>query len=178
MLKSSHSDIPRVCADMDKLPLQGASIDVLYSNFAVQWSDDFAALLSSLYKVIKPGGQAYISCVTQGSLNEIKTAFSALDAHNHINSFNSEEYINHSVEKAGFRINRADKKVYIDEYDTPLAAIKSIKAIGATAKNNPDMRRGLLTKQALQRVCNAYPLKRNKAQVSYHVVLLALTKSV
>ena len=176
MLQSSDLTAPKICADMDNLPLQANSVDVIYSNFAVQWSANFEKLMQSLYRVLKPGGKAYISTVFSGSLNEIKTAFAALDSKSHINTFNSELYINQSVQKAGFVINSAQKVVYTDTYSTPLKAIKSIKAIGATTQNHSNTRRGLLTKSALQHVCNAYPLINNKACVSYHVVLLSLEK--
>ncbi|MBG9993728.1 methyltransferase domain-containing protein [Pseudoalteromonas sp. NZS127_1] len=176
MLKSSALKAPRICADMDNLPLQANSVDVIYSNFAVQWSANFEKLMQSLYRALKPGGKAYISTVVSGSLNEIKSAFAALDSNSHINTFNSEFYINQSVQKAGFIINSAQKVVYTDTYSTPLQAIKSIKAIGATTQNHSNTRRGLLTKSALQHVFNAYPLVNNKACVSYHVVLLSLEK--
>ena len=176
MLQSSNLTAPKICADMDNLPLQANSVDVIYSNFAVQWSANFEKLMQSLYRALKPGGKAYISTVVSGSLNEIKTAFAALDSNSHINTFNSERHINQSVQKAGFVINSAQKVVYTDTYSTPLQAIKSIKAIGATTQNHSNTRRGLLTKSALQHVFNAYPLINNKACVSYHVVLLSLEK--
>ena len=176
MLQSSDLTTPKICADMDNLPLQANSVDVIYSNFAVQWSANFSALMQSLYSILKPGGQAYISTVVEGSLNEIKTAFAALDSNSHINTFNSELHINQSVQNAGFTINSAKKRIYTDEYTTPLKAIASIKAIGATTQNHTNTRQGLLTKSALQKVCSAYPLINNKACVSYHVVLLSLQK--
>ena len=176
MLQSSDLTAPKICADMDNLPLQANSVDVIYSNFAVQWSANFSALMQSLYNILKPGGRAYISTVVEGSLNEIKTAFAALDSNSHINTFNSELFINQSVQKAGFTINSAKKRIYTDEYTTPLKAIASIKAIGATTQNHTNTRQGLLTKSALQKVCSAYPLINNKACVSYHVVLLSLQK--
>ncbi|MBQ4857369.1 methyltransferase domain-containing protein [Pseudoalteromonas sp. MMG007] len=178
MLKSSALSSPRICADMDNLPLQANSVDAIFSNFAVQWSANFELLMQSLYRVLKPGGQAYISTVVEGSLNEIKTAFTALDNSSHINTFNTQEYINQSVQKAEFAINSTQKRVYTDCYSTPLKAIKSIKAIGATTQNHTNTRQGLLTKSALQKVCNAYPLINNQACVSYHVVLLSLQKSI
>ncbi|MEL0656751.1 methyltransferase domain-containing protein [Pseudoalteromonas issachenkonii] len=176
MLQSSDLTAPKICADMDNLPLQANSVDVIYSNFAVQWSANFSALMQSLYSILKPGGQAYISAVVEGSLNEIKTAFAALDSNSHINTFNSELHINQSVQKAGFTINSVQKRIYTDEYITPLKAIASIKAIGATTQNHTNTRQGLLTKSALKKVCSAYPLINNKACVSYHVVLLSLEK--
>jgi len=176
MLQSSDLTTPKICADMDNLPLQANSVDIIYSNFAVQWSANFSALMQSLYNILKPDGQAYISTVVEGSLNEIKTAFTALDSNSHINTFNSELFINQSVQNAGFTINSAKKRIYTDEYTTPLNAIASIKAIGATTQNHTNTRQGLLTKSALQKVCSAYPLINNKACVSYHVVLLSLEK--
>ena len=178
MLKSAALTNAKVCADMDNLPLQANSIDVIFSNFAVQWSANFEKLMQALYKSLKPGGQAYISTVVAGSLNEIKTAFSALDNLSHINTFNTHAYINQSVQKAGFSINSSQKVIYTDCYSSPLKAIKSIKAIGATTQNHANSRQGLLTKSALQRVCNAYPLLNNQACVSYHVVLLSLKKPI
>ena len=177
MLKSAALTNPKVCADMDNLPLQASSIDAIFSNFAVQWSANFEKLMQALYKSLKPGGQAYISTVVAGSLNEIKTAFAALDNRSHINTFNTHAYINQSVQNAGFSINSSQKVIYTDCYSSPLKAIKSIKAIGATTQNHANSRQGLLTKSALQRVCNAYPLLNNQACVSYHVVLLSLQKS-
>lgn len=178
MLKSAALTNPKVCADMDNLPLQANSIDAIFSNFAVQWSANFEKLMQALYKSLKPGGQAYISTVVAGSLNEIKTAFAALDNRSHINTFNTHAYINQSVQKAGFSINSSQKVIYTDCYSSPLKAIKSIKAIGATTQNHANSRQGLLTKSALQRVCNAYPLLNNQACVSYHVVLLSLKKPI
>ena len=176
MLQSSDLTTPKICADMDNLPLQANSVDIIYSNFAVQWSANFSTLMQSLYSILKPGGQAYISTVVEGSLNEIKTAFAVLDSNSHINTFNSEQHINQSVQKVGFTINSAKKRIYTDKYTTPLKAIASIKAIGATTQNHTNTRQGLLTKSALQKVCSAYPLINNKACVSYHVVLLSLQK--
>ena len=177
MLKSSNVVAPRICADMDNLPLQANSIDAVFSNFAVQWSANFETLMHSLYKALKPGGRAYISVLVEGSLDEIKTAFSVLDSHSRVNRFQTHSNINQSVLNAGFIINSATKVIYTDQFTNPLSAIHSIKAIGATSQNHSSQRAGLLTKSALQKVCAAYPLINNQAHVSYHVVLLSLEKA-
>lgn len=177
MLNSCNKGDYKVCADMDNLPLQSNSVDIVFSNFAVQWSANFNVLLKSLYEVLKPGGQAFISTVVEGSLNEIKTAFAAVDSHSHINTFNSVDYINQSVQSSGFNVTNTISTMYTDKYSTPLQAIRSIKAIGATTHNTGKTRPGLLTKSALKTACAAYPLINQKACVSYHVVLLSLTKA-
>ena len=105
MLNSCNKGDYKVCADMDNLPLQSNSVDIIFSNFAVQWSANFKVLLKSLYEVLKPGGQAFISTVVEGSLNEIKTAFAAVDSHSRINTFDSVDYINQSVQSSGFNVS-------------------------------------------------------------------------
>jgi len=177
MLKSSNVDAVRICADMDYLPLQENSIDAVFSNFAVQWSTNFETLMHSLYQALKPGGRAYISALVEGCLDEIKTAFSVLDSYSRINRFQTHSNINQSVKNAGFKVNSTKKVIYTDEFTSPLSAIHSIKAIGATSQNHSTQRAGLLTKSALQKVCAAYPLINNQAHVSYHVVLLSLEKA-
>ncbi len=166
----------KVCADMDNLPLQQNSFDCVFSNFAMQWSADLKALLKSLFYSLKAGGKVYLSCVVDGSLKEIKQAFACLDEQSHINQFHCASHIIEYAKLAGFKLNFAADRCYIDAYNSPLEALRSIKAIGATSLQTKQKRQGLLTRQALNSVCNAYPLVDGHARVSYQVVLLELEK--
>ncbi|WP_404340112.1 methyltransferase domain-containing protein [Pseudoalteromonas mariniglutinosa] len=176
MLQSASLQCPKVCADMDRLPFIANSVDSVFSNFAVQWSTDLAGLFVALYRILKPAGKVYLSCVCEGSLNEIKQAFTAIDSQPHINNFYTSQQLNQFASQAGFTIATQRKQCYQDSYATPLAALRSLKAIGATSQHHQNKRKGLLTKHALQQVCNAYPLDNACAKVSYQVVLLELYK--
>ncbi|MFU8785154.1 methyltransferase domain-containing protein [Aliidiomarina sp.] len=55
-------------ADMEQLPLRNDSVTGLYSNLAVQWSNQPQQLLHELYRVLAPGGMAWISTVLNNSL--------------------------------------------------------------------------------------------------------------
>jgi len=176
MLKQSNADKTAVCGDMDALPFQSSSVDALFSNFAVQWSANLGYLLNEVMRILKPGGRVYLSCVCDGSLNEIKTAFSAVDNQTHVNEFHSFEQIKQFVENTGFIIESAELKCYQDVYPSPLHALRSIKAIGATHLHSQNKRQGLLTKSALKKVCEQYPLIANQVAVSYQVGLLSLQK--
>ncbi|MBQ4832400.1 methyltransferase domain-containing protein [Pseudoalteromonas sp. MMG010] len=166
----------KICADMDKLPFLPESFDTIFSNFAVQWSSNFRQLVENLYTILKPDGHVYVSVLVSGSLTEIQQAFRVIDNDHHINSFNDDDSVIKDVLNAGFNITRCNKKIYIDKYDTPFQALNSIKAIGASNVNHQHCRKGLLTKSALKKVCDAYPISNNQACVSYHVVLLSLKK--
>ncbi len=166
----------KLCADMDNLPLQKNSVDCVFSNFAVQWSADLPLLFKQLFAVLKDNGRVYLSCVIAGSLHEIKQAFACLDDQSRINQFHSSDNVTQYAKAAGFKVNFAVDTCYTDAYKSPLEAIRSIKAIGATSLHSNKKRQGLLTKQALNNVCKAYPLVDGHARVSYHVVLLELEK--
>ena len=166
----------KVCADMDNLPLQQNTLDCVFSNFAMQWSADFKELLKNLFCSLKIGGKVYLSCVVDGSLKEIKQAFSCIDQQSHINQFHCANKVIEYAKSAGFKLNFAADRCCIDTYNSPLEALRSIKAIGATSLQTKQKRQGLLTRHALNSVCKAYPLVDGHARVSYQVVLLELEK--
>ncbi len=166
----------KVCADMDNLPLQQNTLDCVFSNLAMQWSADFKELLKNLFCSLKIGGKVYLSCVVDGSLKEIKQAFSCIDQQSHINQFHCANKVIEYAKSAGFKLNFAADRCYIDSYNSPLEALRSIKAIGATSLQTKQKRQGLLTRHALNSVCKAYPLVDGHARVSYQVVLLELEK--
>ncbi|WP_286258314.1 methyltransferase domain-containing protein [Pseudoalteromonas apostichopi] len=166
----------KVCADMDNLPLQQNTLDCVFSNFAMQWSADFKELLKNLFCSLKIGGKVYLSCVVDGSLKEIKQAFSCIDQQSHINQFHCANKVIEYAKSAGFKLNFAADRCYIDTYNSPLEALRSIKAIGATSLQTKQKRQGLLTRHALNSVCKTYPLVDGHARVSYQVVLLELEK--
>ncbi|MEQ5875145.1 methyltransferase domain-containing protein [Pseudoalteromonas sp. NFXS39] len=166
----------KVCADMDNLPLQQNTLDCVFSNFAMQWSADFKEVLKNLFCSLKIGGKVYLSCVVDGSLKEIKQAFSCIDQQSHINQFHCANKVIEYAKSAGFKLNFAADRCYIDTYNSPLEALRSIKAIGATSLQTKQKRQGLLTRHALNSVCKAYPLVDGHARVSYQVVLLELEK--
>lgn len=55
-------------ADMEQLPFANNAIAAIYSNLAVQWSNQPLQLLNELHRVLKPGGVAFISTVLNDSL--------------------------------------------------------------------------------------------------------------
>lgn len=176
MLKMAEHSTASICADMDALPLQSNSVDVIFSNFSVQWSSNLAELLQELNRVLKCKGRVYLSCVVDGSLAEIASAFAKVDQQSHVNSFHSVVQLREFIANAGFKINSFDQACYQDAFQTPMAALRSLKAIGATNQLGPQKRQGLLTRKALQQVCAAYPITNTQAVVSYQVVLMELTK--
>jgi malonyl-CoA O-methyltransferase len=61
-----------VCADFARLPFAGRCADLLFSNLAMQWRTDFAALASGFRRVLRTGGLLVFSTLGPGSLQEFR----------------------------------------------------------------------------------------------------------
>ncbi|HEY9118264.1 MAG TPA: methyltransferase domain-containing protein, partial [Marinobacter sp.] len=79
-------------ADAEALPLEDNSLDVIFSNLMIQWCDDSSGVLAECRRVLRPGGQLFISTLLDGTLEELRHAWHQADpGHEHVNHFESEE---------------------------------------------------------------------------------------
>lgn len=164
-----------VCADMDAMPFQDNVFDLVFSNFAMQWSQDLTLLLSEVKRILCHGGKAHFSLVCDGSLREIKQAFSAVDGQNHVNQFVDFDALQQHILKSGLECVSSTHCEHKQYFETPLNAIKSIKHIGANNIQHGG-RKGLLGKKAMQNLLNNYPQSQGKYAVTYVVAYLVLEK--
>ncbi|NOU49075.1 methyltransferase domain-containing protein [Pseudoalteromonas sp. JBTF-M23] len=177
MLSQGPEDTWRVCADMDNLPLQSASISAIFSNFAIQWSESPAQLFKELARVCKPNAHVVLSSVLDGSLKEIAYAWQVLDDRCHINQFLTLQQLELFAKQAGFEIKRAQQVCLKDCFSSAKDAFKSVKSIGANQLQNQSTQyAGLMGKKRYERLLTGYPLEHNQAVVSYEVAIMELVK--
>lgn len=69
-----------VTADFDALPLRSASIDMVYANFALQWSNNIDKLLHGIHQALRPAGVFGFTTLLEGTLPEINNAWREVDA--------------------------------------------------------------------------------------------------
>ncbi|TMO60290.1 methyltransferase domain-containing protein [Pseudoalteromonas aurantia] len=176
MLMQGEVGDHRICADMDNLPFQSQVFDVVFSNFAIQWSQNPAKLFVELARLCKPNGQVVLSSVLTGSLFEIDIAWHALDGRAHVNPFLALSTLHRHAIDAGFDVRTMTQECFVDEYPDAKAAIKSIKQIGANQLQTGRANKGLMGKAAYTKVLNNYPLTNGCAPVTYQVALMELIK--
>lgn len=82
-----------VNADAEKIPLQCASADVIFSNFVLQWCDDLRGALGESLRILKPGGCLAFSMPIEGTLIELESCWKSVDGNRHVNSFYSKKEI-------------------------------------------------------------------------------------
>ncbi|RWR02165.1 biotin biosynthesis protein BioC [[Pantoea] beijingensis] len=152
--------------DIDALPLPDNSVDLCWSNLAIQWCDDLQHALNELCRVTRSGGKVLFSTLSAHSLQEVSDAWLQVDGNPHVNSFLSMAQITDAC---------ADKQVKLTQqtltlhYPDVLSAMRALKGIGATHLHQ-GRGRGLMTRWRLQQLEKAWSRDEHGYRLSYHLV--------
>ncbi len=126
-----HPQFNYQIADAEALPFKKESFDLIFSNLAVQWCDDFSQVLSEAYSVLKPGGHLVLSTLADGTLIELKQAWASVDGHQHVNQFESQIHLQSMIEKSKFTALQVAFNTHIDFHPNVRSLTDSLKRIGA-----------------------------------------------
>ncbi len=114
--KGGYKNVEFRLGEIENLPLQNSSVDVVISNCVINLSPDKRQVFSEAYRVLKPGGRMVVSdIVTDQELpDEIRKSFSAW-AECIGGALTRKVYLD-AIRKAGFsRIKILDEKVFLEE---------------------------------------------------------------
>lgn len=161
-----------VCADIEQLPLATASMDMLWSNLAIQWCNDLDTTLQGFKRVLRPNGLLMFSTLGPDTLKELRQAAAqGDDAHTHVSRFLDMHDIGDALTRAGFSDPVLDVMHYTLTYDDVQGVMRDLKAIGA---NNATVGRprGLKGRGFLKQLNQGYEVFRQhgKLPATYEVV--------
>lgn len=142
-------------ASADLLPLKNGSVDGVFSSLMLQWVEKPEAVISEILRVLKPDGVAIITTLTKGTLKELAEAFETVDSSPHISEFVDAGQLLLRIAHAGGVILETHEETHLQELDSVLSLMKSIKQIGAANKNK-NRPKGMMTQAKLAKVQNAY----------------------
>jgi len=144
-----------ICADMERLPLADASVDVVFSSLAFQWAHDPVALFGEARRVLRPDGAFMFASFGPDTLIELRDAWAQIDDRVHVSRFPDMHDIGDAMLGAGLIDPVMDVDRQQRTYDDLPALMRSIKAIGArnAARGRP---RGLTAPGVLRRLERAY----------------------
>lgn len=153
-----------LCADVEALPIASGSMDMLWSNLALQWCNDLPATFVELQRVLKVEGLLIFSSFGVDTLHELRTAFHGVDGHNHLNRFADMHDIGDMLVAAGFADPVMEMERLTLTYNDVRAVMQDLKSIGA---NNATAGRGqgLMGKAAWRRVTENYEKLRRDGKL-------------
>ena len=160
-----------VCADAARLPLESASVDVVFSNLMLQWCDSLDDVFAEVRRVLKPQGFFAFTTFGPDTLKELRGAWSAADTHNHVNRFLDMHDVGDALVRAGLQEPVLDIDRTQLTYDDGMALMRDLKSIGArnVTAGRP---RSLVGRSRVQRVLAAYEAfrKDGKLPATYEIV--------
>jgi len=165
-----------LCADLERLPLADASVDALWSSYALQWCHPRRAL-PELARSLRPGGQLWIATLGPGTLHELRDAFRLVDQHEHVLAFQAPEVLEDAAEDAGLRILASERDTLQAWAPDLRGLLSDIKTLGAHQTGAP--RRTPLGKTAWNKLVKAYEMHRTPAGLpaSYDTLWLLAEKT-
>ena len=160
-----------VCGDIEQLPLANGSVDMVWSNLALQWMNDPDQAFGEFHRVLAPGGLLMFSTFGPDTLKELRAAYAGVDMHTHVSRFIDLHDIGDMLVKRGFADPVMDMEPFTLTYSDVRALMHDLKAIGAHNVTH-DRPPGLTGRDRLAAVTKAYePLRRDgKLPATFEVV--------
>ena len=169
-LHGLRAPVSQVCGDLERLPFATASIDMVWSNLALQWVNDLPATFKEMHRVLKPGGLLMFSTFGPDTLKELRSAYAG-SGHTHVNRFIDMHDIGDMLTGAQYADPVMDMEPFTLTYDTVRQLMRDLKAIGAhnVTGGRPQSLSG---KGLLQAVTAAYEAYRRdgKLPATFEVV--------
>lgn len=144
-----------VCADMQKLPLASNSVDLIFSNLALQWCESLEATFKEFNRVLRPGGFALFSTFGPDTLKELRHSWSVVDNRTHVHNFIDMHDIGDAMLRSGLAEPVMDVENFTLTYADVFSLMHELKAIGAHNVEN-DRQRGLTGRGRINALQNAY----------------------
>jgi malonyl-CoA O-methyltransferase len=120
-----------VCGDLEALPLQAGSINLAWSNLALQWCNDLDAAFAGVRRVLAPDGLFMFSTFGPDTLKELRQAFGRVDGHTHVSRFQDMHDIGDALARAGFAEPVMDMEHFTLTYEDVAGLMRDLKALGA-----------------------------------------------
>jgi malonyl-CoA O-methyltransferase len=153
------------------LPIANNSMEMVWSNLALQWCNDLPQALAGLYRLLKVDGLLMFSTLGPDTLKELRLALVGVDSHNHLNRFADMHDIGDMLMQAGFNDPVMDMEYMTLTYEDVRGVLHDLKHIGA---QNATQGRGtgLMGKNAWARLVENYEkLRRDgKLPATYEVI--------
>ncbi len=147
-----------LCGDAQQLPLADESVDLIFSNFTLQWCADLQQVFRECMRVLRPGGLLTFSLPGGDSLHELRTAWTTVDDQVHVNRFVDLQQVGDLLFQQGFAEPVTSVDRFTLTYPDVMGLMRDLKGLGAT-NVNAGRRSGLMGRAALRQLEQGYPAR-------------------
>lgn len=161
-----------ICNDAHHLCLKNNSIDLFFSNLAIQWCTNLREVFKQIFNASQPGGLFLFSTLGPDTLKEFRACWESVDLTPHTNEFIDMHDIGDALLHLGFQDPVLETEVLTIEYKSVQTLMRDLKGIGAN-NNHPQRARGLTGKKQFQAFLDAYEEDRGPnglLPVTYEVI--------
>ncbi|MEZ5528743.1 MAG: malonyl-ACP O-methyltransferase BioC [Porticoccaceae bacterium] len=159
--RDQHGDCAAwLCGDAEALSLPDNSVDLIFSNLALQWCERLPQLARELARVLKPGGTLAFTSLGQQTLKELRQSWAAVDDYVHVNRFQAAELWHEAFAAAGFHFGRFEVEAEVLQYRDLRHLTTELKGLGAHNVNQ-GRNRGMTGREQVRRLVSAYDQFRN-----------------
>ena len=131
LFQRSGARLAAVCGDIEQLPLAPACAGMIWSNLALQWSNEPQRAFAELHRVLAPGGLLMFSTFGPDTLKELRDAFRSVDRYTHVHRFIDMHDVGDALIACGFADPVMDMEILTLTYADVRELMRDLKAIGA-----------------------------------------------
>lgn len=159
-------------ADMEMLPIKDDSMDLIFSNLALQWVNDLELTIKEFKRIGRSGGLLMFTTFGPNTLWELNDSWLKLDNTPHVHRFFDMHDIGDILVGSGFAEPVMDSETITLQYSNFKEVLTDLKNIGA---NNADKQRskGLMTPSKFKTLEEEYKkigFKENQYQASFEII--------
>ncbi|MDH5325363.1 MAG: malonyl-ACP O-methyltransferase BioC [Gammaproteobacteria bacterium] len=160
-----------ICGDAESLPLASNSVDLVFSNLAIQWCGDLDKTFAEFKRILRPGGTLLFSTLGPDTLKELRDSWRQADVRTHVHPFIDMHDIGDALLRCGFADPVMDMECLTMTYHDALTLMRDLKTIGAR-NAAPDRNTALQGKRGFQTMLQHYEKYRCNGVLpaSYEVI--------
>lgn len=175
---TEYKNISYINADYDYLPFGPNSMDLICSNFALQWSVDLNQTLCELARILKSNGYCLFTTLGPQTLRELNNSWLKIDSDKHANEYNNLEEIKKYLNAHDMDILHAESHITAMYFSTVQDIMRNLKAVGANYVINKKSK-SLMTRRSFNLLVKYYEAYRNHINLlpmSYEIIYIIARK--
>jgi len=169
---AEYKNISYINSDFDYLPFKSNSLDLICSNFALQWSLNLPQTFFELSRILKAEGYLLFSTLGPSTLHELRDCWKRIDADSHVNHYSDLESIKKHLEDNNIKIIEIESRIMTMYFSDIINIMRNLKSVGANYVIDKKSK-SMMTPKKLELLAGYYENYRNSINllpVSYEVI--------